>query len=320
MTEKPYKFYVGIDVSKAYLDIAIDGPAQLFRITNDEAGLKNLMKMLPTDKKTLVVLEATGGYERFCVKALQKKGFSTAVVNAKRVRDFAKAAGVLAKTDKIDAQIIKKYGETFNPMAQIMLSDSKEDLEENRRRRKQLIKMLTMEKQHLSQANNKGKKRIEKHIALLEKQLNKIDAELKEAVKEEPELREKFELLEGICGIGKVTAAELIVGLPELGQLSPKEIAALAGVAPYNSDSGTKKGKRAVWGGRASIRSALYMAALSARKYNPAIQVFYDRLIAKGKAKKVALVACMRKLVIIANAILRDKIEWYPSKNLEATC
>jgi transposase len=319
MTDKSYKFYVGIDISKAFLDVSLDGSNQLFQYSNDETGLKNLIKVLPANKDCLIVMEATGGYERFCIKALQKEGFLTAVVNAKRVRDFAKAAGKLAKTDKIDAQMIRRYGLTFNPLAQAFISKNKEDLENNRRRRKQLISMLTMEKQHLAQANNSGKKRIEKHIALLEKHLKKIDTELKAAITEDPELQEKVELLEGICGIGEVTAAELIVGLPELGQLSPKEIAALAGVAPYNTDSGTKKGKRAIWGGRAAIRSALYMAALSARRYNPAIKVFYDRLITKGKAKKVALVACMRKLVIVANAILRDKVQWQPHKNLAIT-
>jgi transposase len=311
MDKKTYKFYVGIDVSKNFLDVALD-EGKVLQVPNDETGLKQLLKILSFDQDCLVVMEASGGYEKLCAKWLKGRGFSVAVVNAKRVRDFAKAAGKLAKTDNIDAQMIKLYATTFNPPAQPPITQEQEDLEAYTTRRRQLITMLTQEKQHLAQANKTMRKRIEKHITQLEKDLAGVDAELASLIKDEPALQEKVQLLDGIKGVGKIVATIVVVNLPELGKVDPKQISALVGVAPFNKDSGTMRGKRSIWGGRSEVRAALYMAILSARKYNPDIKEFYDRLIAKGKKKKVAMVACMRKLVIIMNAMLREKTSWQP--------
>lgn len=312
MAKKTYKFYIGIDVSKACLDIALNESGELYQINNDEAGLKKLIKILPSNQDSLIVMEATGGYERFCSKWLQRKGFSIAIVNAKRVRDYAKAAGKLAKTDKIDALMIRAYALAFNPQVKAIITHEQEDLEECMKRRGQLIKMLTMEKQHLALTSKKMRKRIEKHIVQLEKELEAIDAQITQQAQEVPELQEKIELLNGIKGVGKTTAHAVVIGLPEIGQLGPKKISALAGLAPFNRDSGRVRGQRSIWGGRSEVRAALYMAALSARRFNPDIKKFYDRLIAKGKKKKVALTACMHKLVIIMNAMLREKTPWQP--------
>ncbi len=312
MDKKTYKFYVGIDVSKAFLDVAVNEDGQLYQFTNDESGFKKLMKVLPSDKDCLITMEATGGYERLVSKWLQKNGFLTTIVNAKRVRDFAKAAGKLAKTDKIDAQMIRKYAIAFNPHAQTIITQAQEILEENLSRRGQIIKMLTMEKQHLQLTSKKMSKRIKKHITQLEKELNEIDAELVKQVKTEPNLQENIDLLVGIKGVGITTALSALIGLPELGQLDPKKISALVGLVPFNRDSGQMRGRRSIWGGRAVVRSALYMAVLSARRFNPIIRIFYDRLIAKGKPAKVAMTACMHKLVIIMNAMIREKTPWQP--------
>lgn len=312
MNKKSYKFYVGIDVSKHILDVTLDEKGQNHQFTQDDSGMKKLYKILPSNQKCLIIMEATGGYERFCLKWLQEKGFAIAVVNAKRIRDFAKAAGKLAKTDKIDSQIIRAYGVTFNPQPLMVISQEEESLEENRRRRRQLIKLITLEKQHLTQASTKMRKSIEKHLAQLENELEEIDAELKQMIRKIPQLEERIRLLDGIKGVGIVTASEIVVGLPEIGKLTPKKISALVGLAPYNMDSGTMRGKRMIWGGRATIRAALYMAILSAKRTNPTIKAFYERLIAKGKAKKVAMAACMHKLIIIMNAMLRDNVSWQP--------
>jgi transposase len=312
MKEKSYKIYIGIDVSKKFLDIAVNEEDPIYRFENNESGLKKLGMILPADKDCLIVMEATGGYERSCAQWLQKQGVTTSVVNAKRVRDFAKAAGKLAKTDNLDAQIIRKYAIAFKPHAQAPITAAQEVLEENMRRRSQVVKMLATEKQHLEQASQAIIKRIKRHIAVLEKELKEIEAVLAKQVKEEPILQEKIELLEGIKGVGTTTALAVIIGLPELGELGPKQISSLAGLAPFNTDSGQKRGQRRVWGGRSGVRSALYMAILSAVRFNPTIKVFYQRLIANGKKPKVALTACMHKLLVIMNAMIKNKSPWQP--------
>jgi transposase len=310
MTNISYKFYIGIDVSKSNLDISISTNKSLLTFSNDEYGLKELVKILPNKKSSLIILEATGGYEKLTANYLRRKQFNVAVVNAKRVRDFAKASGKLAKTDGIDAQTIMMFGMAFNPTPQSLISEEEDLRQQNISRRNQIVRMITMEKQHLEFASNHMKKLINKHICYLEKALESIEDILKELFNQDSILKDKLERLDEIKGVGEITAMNILIHFPELGTLSHKEASALAGVAPFNKDSGQSKGKREIWGGRAPVRSALYMAVLSARKFNPALKRFYNRLIEKGKLKKVALVACMRKLIIIMNAMLRDGSRW----------
>lgn len=310
MSEKSYNFYMGIDVSKKQLDIALSTSNTLLAFANDVAGLKKLIKLLPDKSHSLIVMEASGGYEKEAVKWLKTQGYSVAIVNAKRIRDYAKAAGKLAKTDAIDAQMIMKYGQVFNPIPQAVESPIQEHLGACVNRRAQVIKMLTMEKQHLETASVNIKKRILKHLRMLEKEIELIEKDQQEIANQDADLKEKISRLDEIKGVGEITAINVIAHLPELGKLSRKEVAAIAGVAPFNRDSGTMRGKRTTWGGRSALRSALYMAVLSASRCNPALKIFYDRLVAKGKAKKVAMVACMRKLIIIMNAMIRDGQPW----------
>lgn len=310
----PYKFYIGIDVSKSKLDVAINNNNSLLQFSNDQDGLKELIKLLPLKKRSLIILEATGGYEKFAVNYLRRKNFNVAIVNAKRVRDFAKASGKLAKTDGIDAQAIMMFGKAFNPTPQALASDEEEKRLQTVNRRAQLVRMIAMEKQHLEHASDVNEKCIKKHIRFLEKELSLIESTLEQQFNQDPTLKDKLTRLDEIKGVGTVTAMNILIHLPELGQLSSKEISALAGVAPFNKDSGQSKGKREIWGGRSQVRAALYMAVLSAKKSNLALKRFYDRLIAKGKLKKVALVACMRKLIIVMNAMIRDNSEWQPMR------
>lgn len=310
MSKNSYKFYIGIDVSKAKLDVAMGGGKAPLLVLNDPDGLKRLVKQLPTKEESLIILEASGGYEKYAADYLRGEGFKVAIVNPKRVRDFAKAAGKLAKTDCIDAQIIRNFGQTFNPSAQPPLTPAETKRLQTLNRREQLVRMIAIEKQHLETSSDDYKKEIKKHIIFLEKKLELLENKLIELFNQEPILKEKVERLDEIKGVGKITAMNILIHLPELGSLTNKEVAALAGVAPYNRDSGQMSGKRAVWGGRAAVRSALYMAILSAIKFNPAIKHFYQKLLAKGKLKKVAMVACMRKMIITMNAMMRNNMRW----------
>jgi transposase len=257
-------------------------------------------------------MEASGGYEKYAANYLRQKKFNVAVVNAKRVREYAKACGKLAKTDGIDAKVIMEFGRSIKPIPQPLPSAEEEQRLQNINRRTQLVRMIAMEKQHAEQASDAHKKGIKKHIGFLEKELASIEDSLKEQFHQDPILEDKLRRLDGIKGVGQVTAMNVLIHLPELGQLTPKQVSALAGVAPFNKDSGKMKGKRVTSGGRAPVRAALYMAVLSAKKSNAALKRFYDRLISKGKLKKVAMVACMRKLIIMMNAMIRDNTEWQP--------
>lgn len=309
MTDNVYKLHVGIDVSKATLDVSM-GNNNSLQVSNDEDGLKELVSLLPAKKGTLIVFEATGGYEKFAANYLRRKKFAVAVVNAKRVRDFAKASGKLAKTDKIDSEAIRMFGKAFNPTPQPLATEAEDNRQQNINRRAQLVKIIAIEKQHLEHSAGSIKKSIRKHISYLEKELALLEDLLKKLFNQDVELKDKMERLDEIKGVGAITAMNILVYLPELGSLSHKEVSALVGVAPFNRDSGKGKGRREIWGGRAPVRTALYMAVLSARKFNPALKTFYERLIKKGKLKKVAIVACMRKLIIIMNAMLRDGTRW----------
>ena len=301
-----------MDVSKAKLDVSITNTPTIFQFSNSEKGLKELAKVLPKKKQTLIILEATGGYEKLAANYLRKKGFAVSVVNAKRVRDFAKASGKWAKTDRIDAETIMQFGKAFNPTPQPLGSLDEEKRLQAINRRDQLVKMIILEKQHLEHSCAEMKTSINKHILYMKKELASVERALEELFSLDKELRDKRDRLDEIKGVGKVTAMNVLIHMPELGKLSSREASALAGVAPFNKDSGQSKGKRETGGGRASVRTALYMAVLSARKFNPVIKKFYDRLIKKGKLKKVAIVACIRKLIIIMNAMIRDNSSWKP--------
>lgn len=302
--------YVGIDVSKSRLDVGFNSSAESFGVNNEPAGIAALIKQLTKVKPALVVLEATGGLQTPVVASLAAAGVAVAVVNPRQVRDFAKATGKLAKTDSIDAKTLAKFAEALQPEPRRLPDDMENQLRALVTRRHQVVEMLVSEKNRLSSSAGKVRPRIELHIAWLEKELDDIDKETLKAIKNSPLWREKENLLRSVPGVGPVVASTILACLPELGELSRKEIAALVGVAPFNRDSGQFRGKRMVWGGRARVRSVLYMATLVATRHNPVIKEFYARLRDAGKVPKVALVACMRKLLCILNTIIKQRVSW----------
>jgi transposase len=259
-----------------------------------------------------VILEATGGFERPVAAASAAAGLPIAVVNPRQARDFARATGRLAKTDRIDAQILARFAQAVRPAPRPVPEEEAQALAEiTTLRRRRLVGMLTAENNRLGAATTKlVRKRLRAHVRWLEKELSRTDRDLEEAINESPTWRENEELLRGVPGVGPVVARTLLAELPELGSLPPKQLAALVGVAPLNRDSGAFRGRRAVWGGRATVRAALYMGALVATRHNPQIKEFYERLLGAGKPRKVALVACMRKLPIILNAMLKNRTPW----------
>jgi len=307
MTSAP--IFVGIDVSKAQLDIALR-PEGRFSAANDDAGYGQILARLKGASPTLVVLEATGGLEMPITGILAAAGIPVVVVNPRQVRDFAKATGRLAKTDALDAQTLAHFAEVLRPASRPLPDEQTQTLAAILARRRQLVEMLTAEKNRLSSAYTPVRTSLRTHIAWLERALSHTDRDLAHAIRESPVWREKDDLLQSVPGIGPVLATTLLANLPELGTLTHKQIAALVGVAPLNRDSGTLRGKRTVWGGRAPVRAALYMAALVAARFNPVLRAFYQRLCAAGKVKKVALVACMRKLLTIVNAMLKHRTPW----------
>jgi len=313
MTNISYTFNIGIDISKKKLDISFSDN-KTTSYSNDLSGFKQLLKQITDKDLTRVAMEATGGYERPLVQFLQEKGIAVSVVNAKRVRDYAKALGKLAKTDKIDSHIIRLFAEAIHPNVTEQLSESQQSLDSLTSRRSQLVKQRAIEKQHIETVTNKETKRsINRTLKFLDKEIGVIEEKINKLIDLDGDLKEKVNRLTTIKGIGPVVAVTIVSDIPELGALSNKEISALVGVAPFCRDSGTMRGKRTIWGGRSQVRSVLYMATLSAVKYNPAIKVFYDRLVNNGKPKKTALVACMRKLIIIANSMIRNNMEWNPN-------
>ncbi len=305
---------VGIDVSKAYLDVASNDSQLEMRIDNDPAGHADLIEKLEGVAATRVVLEATGGFERPVVAAMLAAKLPVVVVNPRQVRDFARAVGQLAKTDAIDACMLARFGAAVKPQTRPLPDEKALVLQEKLGRRRQLVQMITAESNRFKQAfNHEVRQNIQAVLSMLKQQLNDLDDGLDQAIRDCPAWRAKDDLLKGVPGIGNQTSRCLIAGLPELGQCSRGQIASLVGVAPLNRDSGLMRGQRTTWGGRASIRRALYMATLVASRYNPVIQQHYQRLLATGKKKKVALVACMRKLLVILNAMLRDQKHWRTS-------
>ena len=304
--------FIGIDVSKATLDVASLPDGESWTVTNDDHGLAELTPRLVALAPSLVVLEATGGFEMLTAITLAKAGLPIAVVNPRQVRDFAKAMGQLAKTDALDAGILADFAQRVRPEPRPLPDDAAMLLESLLTRRRQIVEMLTAEKNRLGFARGPVKRDISQHIRWLEKRLADVDADLQDAVTASPLYQAKADLLRSVPGVGQVTTLTLLATLPELGQLSRHQIAALVGVAPMNRDSGTMRGKRMVWGGRAPVRAVLYMATLVGLKHNPVLRIFYERLRAAGKPFKVAATACMRKLLTILNAMLHQNRRWDP--------
>lgn len=302
--------FIGIDVSKTWLDIAIHESEINWRAENDDPGIAGLVKRLKKMNPSLIVLEATGGYEMLLVAELSHAGLPMVVTNPRKVRAFARSTGQLAKTDKLDARLLAHFAAAIRPAVRAMPSEEEEELTGLMVRRRQLVDMLTVEKNRLHTVRPALRDDIKEHIAWLQDKLSKIDEEIDQFVRRTSLWKEKDTILRSVPGVGRVTTCTLLAMLPELGTLNRQEIAALVGVAPVNKDSGRKQGKRRVYGGRATVRSVLYMAALSAKKYNPIIRKFYEDLLRRGKEKKVALTACMRKLIVILNAMVRTNQPW----------
>jgi transposase len=272
-----------------------------------------LTKTLLALQPALVVMEATGGLEAPLAAMLAAAKVKVAVVNPRQVRDFAKALGVLAKTDRIDAQVLARFGQAIRPQVRALKSEELVELEATLTRRRQLVEMITAESNRRASAQPRIAKQIDKHVAWLEKQLEDANDDLDDMIRNSPIMQHKAQIMTSVPGVGKVTATTLLAELPELGQLSRRQISGLAGVCPFSRDSGTMRGRRTIWGGRASVRAALYMAAVVASRHNPVIRAFYQRLLLAGKQKKVALVACMHKLLITLNAMLKTGTPWRAS-------
>ncbi len=303
--------WVGVDVSKNHWDVAISGSKQGRRFTTDPSGTQQLIAMLMEQKLTHVCLEATGGYEQPLVAALHEHGLYVSVVNPRQVRDFARARGQLAKTDRLDAQIIAEFAAMMQPAPHEKPSKNQVKLRALRARRQQVNGSLVQEKNRLAtQPDQDAHRSIEEAIDFYKKQLESLDAQIKQLMQTNPEFQQRLSLLVSVPGVGVTTAAALMADMPELGNLNRREAARLAGLAPINRDSGTLRGKRMIGGGRATVRRGLYMATLVATRHNPVIRAFYQQLLSRGKTKMTALTACMRKLLLILNAILKGNKPW----------
>ena len=308
----PDKVYAGIDVSAAHLDMAVLPSGEERRFTNDGEGIKTLTDHLAGMGSVLVVLEATGGMELPVVGELAVAGVELVVVNPRQVRDFARATGKLAKTDALDAQMLARFGEAVKPAVRPLPDATLMELRGLATRRHQLMKMLTAERNRLRTAPQRVQPQIKEHILWLKRQIKDLDKDLHDSIRSTPLWRAQENLLRSVPGVGPVVSSILLAKLPELGALNRYQIGALVGVAPLNRDSGAVRGKRKIWGGRAPVRAALYIAALVATRCNPVIKTFYERLLQAGKPKKVALTACMRKLLTILNVMVRDQCPWSP--------
>jgi len=302
---------IGIDVSKNSFDVYCTHNEEHSSYANSSSGIKDFVKYCQKQEPELIVLEATGGYESLLVSVLIAKDFIVSVVNPRRIRDFARATGQLAKTDKLDAKIIAKFGATLEPRPYTIIDKQRLVIKELVVRREQLVVMRTAEKNRMDKAFNKvAYNSNESIINVINKQIDKIDKAIADHIDKMPELKQKAEILESIPGVGNKTASMLVATMPELGVLNRGQIAMLVGLAPINRDSGKMRGKRATGGGRKNVRHKLFMPALTIVRYNPALKIFYERLVAKGKPKKVALTATMRKLVCIMNVMLKNNSVW----------
>lgn len=302
--------WIGIDVSKSELEVAVYPGQESWSVQYDTQGIEKLIEKLEELKPQMIISEASGGVETVLVAALMQAGLPVVVVNARQVRDFAKAKGILAKTDKIDALVLAQFGEAIKPALRNLPTTQDRELKALVARRRQLIDRMSQEKNRLHHAVDKLRVEIQEHIDWLKNRLQDLDKSLDKKIRSTPAWKEKEDLLRTAPGAGPVLSRTLISELPELGQLNGKQIAALVGVAPFNRDSGTLRGQRTIWGGRARVRSALYMGTLAAIRRNPAIKQFYQRLIGAGKKPKVALTACMHKFLIILNAMIKHQTPW----------
>ncbi|MFV2069803.1 MAG: IS110 family transposase [Pirellulales bacterium] len=308
-----FQCFFGIDVAKAKLDVADATGSTIERVDNDAKGHQQLLDQLPSPGTCLLVIKATGGDEKRVVLELVDAGHVVSVVNPRQVRDFAKALGILAKTDKIDARVIARFGQQVRPRAVAKTHEKQDELDQLVTRRRQLIATRTAEKNRKAMATlTVVRQSIQQHVDLLSKDIRRINTAITRLVKSDDEWKSKADILQSTPGVGAVTSATLIAELPELGHLNRQQISALVGVAPFNRDSGTLRGRRTIFGGRRSVRSVLSMAALTARRSNPVIRAFAERLAAQGKLPKVILVACMRKLLVILNTMVKTQTHWNP--------
>ena len=308
-----FPLFVGIDVSKDCLDVAVRPTGEAWQVSHDSRGINDLVERLGELAPQLVVLEATGGMEMALAGELAASQLAIAVVNPRHVRDFARAAGKLAKTDALDAQVLAHFAEAMRPASRPLPDDASQELRALMARRRQLVEMITAEKNRLRTAAPRIRPKVQEHIRWLEESLVDLDRDMGDFMRSSPMWRDKDQLLRSTPGVGPVLSMTLLSDLPELGALNRGEIAALVGVAPFNRDSGALRGKRTVWGGRRQVRAALYMAALVATRYNPVLRDFYQRLCEAGKPKKVALTACMRKLLTILNVMVKHNRHWNPA-------
>lgn len=306
------KKWIGIDVSGAELAAGVYPSGEIKAFSYDPEGIWGLITFISPFKPELIILEATGGLEAGVAAELYNAGLPVCVVNPRQVRDFAKSLGILAKTDNIDAVVLGRYGEAIKPQVRPLPNEEERAIKEMVARRRQLVEMLVQEKNRYSRASKKTGPDIMKHIKWLEKRIKDLDNDLSDAVKKSPIWSEKGNILKSVPGVGDILSTTLISDLPELGALGKKEIAALVGVAPFNCDSGKMHGRRRVWGGRSNVRRVLYMSVIAGLRFNPIIKAFYERLVATGKKPKLALTACMRKLLVILNAMVKNKQVWKP--------
>jgi transposase len=304
------KTFIGVDVSKERLDCVCRPSGTTFSCDNTLPGIAALVQWVEAQQPQLIVLEATGGLERPLVAALVVAQLPVVVVNPRQVRDFARAIGQLAKTDRIDAAVIAHFGEAVNPEVRPLPDHLTQQMDALMTRRRQLVQMLATERNHLVSTPGQVQNYVKEHIVHLEELIKQLDQDIDQMITTSPIWKTKGNLLRSVKGVGPVLSRTLLAELPELGRLSRQEISKLVGVAPLNNDSGKYKGKRSCWGGRASVRGPLYMATLSATRCNPVIKEFYQRLLSKGKLKKVAIVACMRKMLTILNAMIKSNKPW----------
>jgi transposase len=312
--DKQSEVWAGVDVSKVRLDVGYTGEVETWSVENNAAGIEMIVKRFLEIQPRLVVVESTGGLERELVRELYAAGIPLAMVNPHRVREFAKAIGQLAKTDGLDARLLARFGQATKPDQTRLPNEKEQLLAALILRRRQLIDDRTAEKNRLGTAHPATRRNIEAHLKWLEEQIAELDRQIGQLIQEDPGFKAKDEILQSVPGVGPATSAIMIASLPELGCTDRKKISALVGVAPMNRDSGYYRGKRRIKGGRSDIRTVLYMATITATRFNPVIHEFYQRLLKAGKLKKVAIVACMRKLLTILNAMLRDNLAWQPSQ------
>jgi len=302
---------VGIDVSKKSLDVALLPEGKSFNVPNNTDGLARLLEHLPQPGACLIVVEATGGYQRRLVAEATAAGHRVAVVNPRQVRDFARSLGILAKTDKIDAKVIARFAQHIQPRIVDKTPEKQAELQQLVARRRQLVGLRTAESNRMETASSKEvRKSIRQVLDLLKKQIERVEKQIAALIEANDDWKHKADIVDSAPGVGPKTAAALVAELPELGKLNRRQIAALAGLAPFNRDSGNFRGKRAIWGGRGTVRSALYMAALTARRCNSVIRKFAQRLEAQGKRHKVVMTACMRKLLVILNTMVKNNTHW----------